>query len=68
MPCARCTTPLVDCFALRLGRADRAVVMSGDTAYLPPALADLAKGADLLVHEAMLAAALPGAGRPGWQW
>ena len=50
--------PLVDCFALRFQGADRAVVMSGDTAYLP-ALADFAKGADLLVHEAMLGAALP---------
>ena len=32
--------------------------MSADTAYLP-ALADFASGADLLVHEAMLGAALP---------
>ena len=50
--------PLVDCFALRFQAAGRVVVMSGDTAYLP-ALADFARGADLLVHEAMLGAALP---------
>jgi len=50
--------PLVDCFALRFSGAGREVVMSADTAYLP-ALADFASGADLLVHEAMLGAALP---------
>lgn len=50
--------PLVDCFALRFQGGGRKVVMSGDTAYLP-ALADFARGADLLVHEAMLGAALP---------
>ena len=32
--------------------------MSGDTAYLP-ALADFAREADLLLHEAMLGSALP---------
>ena len=50
--------PLVDCFALSLRTADRHVVLSGDTAPLP-ALVAFARGADLLVHEAMLAAALP---------
>ena len=50
--------PLVDCFALRLRGAGRDVVMSGDTAYLPR-LAAFAKGANLLVHEAMLEDALP---------
>ena len=50
--------PLVDCFALRFSGAGHEVVMSADTAYLP-VLADFAKGADLLVHEAMLGAALP---------
>ena len=50
--------PLVDCFALRFSGSGREVVMSADTAYLP-ALADFASGADLLVHEAMLGAALP---------
>ena len=54
--------PLVDTFALSFRHADERgnahVVMSGDTAPLP-ALADFARGADLLVHEAMLEAALP---------
>ena len=50
--------PLEDCFALRFSGAGHEVVMSADTAYLP-VLADFAKGADLLVHEAMLGAALP---------
>ena len=50
--------PLVDCFALSFRTASRHVVFSGDTAPLP-ALAAFARGADLLVHEAMLAAALP---------
>jgi len=50
--------PLTDCFALRFAGAGRHVVMSADTAYLP-ALADFARGADLLLHEAMLEAALP---------
>jgi ribonuclease BN (tRNA processing enzyme) len=50
--------PLVDCFALSFAGEGKRVVFSGDTAYLP-ALADLARGADLLVHEAMLEAALP---------
>jgi ribonuclease BN (tRNA processing enzyme) len=50
--------PLVDCFALSFRTATRHVVFSGDTAPLP-ALADFARDADLLVHEAMLTAALP---------
>ena len=54
--------PLVDTFALSFRhageRGDVRVVVSGDTAPLP-ALADFARGADLLVHEAMLDAALP---------
>ena len=45
--------PLVDTFALRLEGAGKAVVFSGDTAFYPP-LADFARGADLLIHEAML--------------
>ncbi|NCF48479.1 MAG: MBL fold metallo-hydrolase [Bacteroidetes bacterium] len=49
--------PLIDCFAFRFSGAGRDAVMSGDTAYLPP-LAEFAAGADLLVHEAMLGAAL----------
>ncbi|MGR3492635.1 MAG: MBL fold metallo-hydrolase [Shimia sp.] len=50
--------PLEDCFALSFRSADHHVVMSGDTAPLD-AMVDFAKGADLLVHEAMLDAALP---------
>ncbi len=50
--------PLVDCFALSFKTADVHVVCSGDTAPLA-ALEDFAKGADLLVHEAMLESALP---------
>ena len=50
--------PLVDCFALAFECDGRRVVFSGDTAHMPE-LADFARGADLLVHEAMLEAALP---------
>lgn len=50
--------PLVDCFALSFQTADTHVVCSGDTAPLD-AMADFARGADLLVHEAMLEEALP---------
>lgn len=49
--------PLVDCFALSFRTMNRHVVFSGDTAFHPP-LATFAKGADLLVHEAMLGEAL----------
>ena len=45
--------PLVDCFALSFRSPARRVVFSGDTTYFP-ALADFARGADLLAHEAML--------------
>lgn len=45
--------PVTDCFALRFEHAGRSVVFSADTAFFPP-LADFAKGADILVHEAML--------------
>ncbi|MER8827395.1 MBL fold metallo-hydrolase [Mesorhizobium sp. M0938] len=45
--------PVIDCFALRFEHAGQSVVFSADTAYFPP-LADFAKGADILVHEAML--------------
>lgn len=50
--------PLLDCFAFSF-RTDRThVVFSGDTAPIE-ALEDFARGADLLIHEAMLEAALP---------
>lgn len=50
--------PLADSFALRFEAAGKAVVFSGDTAHMPE-LAGFARGADLLVHEAMLGEALP---------
>lgn len=45
--------PVTECFALRLEHGAKSVVFSADTAYFPP-LADFARGADILVHEAML--------------
>ncbi len=60
--CVRCMRnihpPLIDSFALSFEAADRKIVFSGDTAPMP-AMADFAKNADLLVHEAMLEEALP---------
>ncbi|ABD56430.1 MBL fold metallo-hydrolase [Jannaschia sp. CCS1] len=50
--------PMTDCFAYSFRTARTHVVCSGDTAPLP-ALADFARGADLLIHEAMLVEALP---------
>ncbi|MEZ5913981.1 MAG: MBL fold metallo-hydrolase, partial [Paracoccaceae bacterium] len=49
--------PLADTFALRFQGSAKTVVFSGDTAHYPP-LADFARGADLLIHEAMLEEAL----------
>lgn len=49
--------PLTETFALRFEGAGKVVVFSGDTAH-NPALAAFAAGADLLVHEAMLAEGL----------
>jgi ribonuclease BN (tRNA processing enzyme) len=43
--------------AYRFDTADRSVVFSGDTRY-SPALCDLARGADILVHEAIYMPAL----------
>ncbi|WP_120632766.1 MBL fold metallo-hydrolase [Ruegeria sp. EL01] len=50
--------PLIDSFAFSFKTKDVYAVFSGDTAPLP-ALADFARGADLLIHEAMLESALP---------
>ena len=50
--------PLVDCFALSFKTDKIHVVFSGDTAPIT-ALEDFARGADLLIHEAMLESALP---------
>jgi ribonuclease BN (tRNA processing enzyme) len=44
--------PLVESFALRFEAAGKSVVFSGDTAFFPP-LAEFAKGATVLIHEAM---------------
>lgn len=49
--------PLIDCFALSFRTGAAHVVFSGDTAP-PPGLAEFARGADLLIHEAMLEDAL----------
>ena len=48
--------PITQSYAYRIDAKDRSVVISGDTAYLP-AMAEFAKGADVLVHEVMY---LPG--------
>lgn len=45
--------PITDCFALRFNAAGKTVVFSADTCYFPP-LAEFAKHADVLIHEAML--------------
>ena len=50
--------PLVDCFALSFKTQSTHVVFSGDTAPIPE-MESFASGADLLIHEAMLEAALP---------
>lgn len=50
--------PLIDCFAYSFKTAKAHVVFSGDTAPLD-ALEEFARDADILVHEAMLASALP---------
>ena len=50
--------PLIDTFALSFKIATTRVVFSGDTAPIE-ALEDFARGADLLIHEAMLESALP---------
>jgi ribonuclease BN (tRNA processing enzyme) len=44
--------PITQSYAYRFNAKDRSIVISGDTAYAPE-LADFAKGADVLVHEAM---------------
>lgn len=50
--------PLIECFALSFKTTKSHVVFSGDTAPIE-ALEDFARGADLLIHEAMLESALP---------
>lgn len=48
--------PITQSYAYRFDAKDRSIVVSGDTAYAPE-LAEFAKGADVLIHEAMY---LPG--------
>jgi ribonuclease BN (tRNA processing enzyme) len=51
--CARVRHPPIEqAYAYRFDAKDRSVVISGDTAYSPELVA-LARGADVLVHEAM---------------
>jgi len=44
--------PIVDSFAFKFETQGKTIVFSGDTSYFPP-LAEFAKGADVLIHEAM---------------
>jgi ribonuclease BN (tRNA processing enzyme) len=46
--------PVTECYALRFDHNGRSIVFSADTAHFPP-LAEFARGAEILVHEAMLA-------------
>lgn len=49
--------PIEHAYAYRFDTRDRSIVISGDTAYSPE-LAELARGADFLVHEVMYVPAL----------
>jgi ribonuclease BN (tRNA processing enzyme) len=49
--------PVVPSFAYRFDAADRSIVLSGDTAPCDT-LVELARGADVLVHEAMMVQAV----------
>jgi ribonuclease BN (tRNA processing enzyme) len=49
--------PITQSYAYRFDAKDRSIVISGDTAYAPE-LAEFAKGADVLIHEAMYLPAL----------
>ncbi|MFZ4690836.1 MAG: MBL fold metallo-hydrolase [Polymorphobacter sp.] len=51
--------PVVPSFAYRFDCPDRSIVISGDTSA-SPALVELARGADVLVHEIMLESAIEG--------
>jgi len=44
--------PITQSYAYRFDAQDRSIVISGDTAYAPK-LAEFAKGAEVLIHEAM---------------
>jgi ribonuclease BN (tRNA processing enzyme) len=45
--------PIRESYALRIETADKIIVLSGDTAYMDEMI-EFAKGADILVHEALL--------------
>ena len=49
--------PVTECYALRFEAGGKSAVFSADTCYFPP-LAEFAKGADVLVHEALLTAGI----------
>ncbi|HXT64614.1 MAG TPA: MBL fold metallo-hydrolase [Pyrinomonadaceae bacterium] len=49
--------PITQSYAYRFDAKDRSIVISGDTSYAPE-LAEFAKGADVLIHEAMYLPAL----------
>jgi ribonuclease BN (tRNA processing enzyme) len=49
--------PIVQAYAYRFDAADRSIVISGDSTYSPEMI-ELAKGADVLVHEVMHLAGL----------
>ena len=49
--------PIEESYALKITGKDHVVILSGDTAPME-AMVDFAKGADLLVHEAMLTAGI----------
>lgn len=49
--------PITQSYAYRFDARDRSIVISGDTAFAPE-LAEFAKGADVLIHEAMYLPAL----------
>ena len=49
--------PITQAYAYRFDARDRSIVISGDTTYMPE-LAQFAKGADVLVHEAMYVPAI----------
>lgn len=55
--CAKVNHYTVPAFAYRFDLPDRSIVYSGDTGP-SPALVELARGADVLVHEAMMASAI----------
>lgn len=54
--------PFIESFAFKFVTEGKTIVFSGDTGYFPP-LAEFAKGADVLVHEAMYGPGMEGLAR-----